>query len=46
MNRMIILENLLALAAVLVLGPGTSILVQQAAKQALDLATPRRKTLH
>ena len=46
MNRMIILENLLALAAVLVLGPGTSILVQQAAKQALDLARPRRKPLH
>jgi hypothetical protein len=50
MNRMIILENLLALAAVVVLGPGTSILVQQAAKQAvgqaLGLTKPRKQTLH
>ena len=44
MNRMIILESLLALAAVAVLGPGTSLLVEQAARQALALAR-RRRTL-
>lgn len=43
MNRVIILENLMALAAVVVLGPGTAVLVQQAAKQALAMAKPRRK---
>ena len=44
MNRVMILESLLALAAVAILGPGTSVLVQQAAQQALTLA--RRRTLH
>jgi hypothetical protein len=44
MNRVILLESLLALAAVAVLGPGTSLLVREAAKQALTLA--RRRTLH
>ena len=44
MNRVILLESLLALAAVAVLGPGTSVLVQQAARQALLLA--RRRTFH
>ena len=34
MNRVIILESLLTLAAVLVLGPGSSALVEQAARQA------------
>jgi hypothetical protein len=38
MNRVIILESLLALAAVAVLGPGTSLLVREAAKQVLALA--------
>ena len=42
MNRVIILESLLALAAVMVLGPGTSMLVREAAKQALALARTRR----
>ena len=42
MNRVIILESLLALAAVAVLGPGTSMLVRKAAKQALALARSRR----
>ena len=41
MNRVIILENLLALAAIAVLGPGTSVLVREAARQAAALA--RRK---
>jgi len=43
MNRMIILESLLALAAVTVLGPGTSVLIEQAARQAVALARRRRK---
>jgi hypothetical protein len=38
MNRVIILESLLALAAVAVLGPGTSLLVREAAQQAFALA--------
>jgi hypothetical protein len=38
MNRVIILESLLALAAVVVLGQGTSLLVEQATRQALALA--------
>lgn len=42
MNRVIILESLLALAAVAVLGPGTSVLVREAARQMLALATARR----
>ena len=44
MNRVILLENLLALAAIAVLGPGTSVLVREAARQAAALA--RRRTLH
>jgi hypothetical protein len=46
MNRAIILESLLALAAVMVLGPGTSLLVELAAKQAASqaLALARRGT--
>ena len=47
MNRVIILESLLALAAIAVLGPGTSLLVElaarQAASQALALARRRAK---
>ena len=43
MNRVIILESLLALAAVAVLGPGTSVLVEQAARQVLALARQNRK---
>jgi hypothetical protein len=43
MNRMIIIESLLALAAVTVLGPGTSLLVEQAARQAFALARRRRE---
>jgi hypothetical protein len=50
MNRMIILENLLALAAVVVLGPGTAVLVEQAARQAmsraLSLTGPHKQRLH
>ena len=42
MNRVIILESLLALAAVAVLGPGTSLLVREAAQQAFALARVRR----
>jgi hypothetical protein len=38
MNRVIIMENLLALAALAILGPGASVLVHEAAKQALALA--------
>lgn len=38
MNRVILLESLLALVAIAILGPGTSVLVQQAARQALALA--------
>lgn len=41
MNRVIILETLLALAAVALLGPGTSVLVREAAKQAFALAWRR-----
>jgi len=41
MNRVIILDNLVALAALAVLGPGTSVLVREAARQALALV--RRK---
>ena len=41
MNRMIILETLLALAAVALLGPGTSVLVREAAKQAFAIARRR-----
>ncbi|HEX4028068.1 MAG TPA: hypothetical protein VHX18_10635 [Rhizomicrobium sp.] len=43
MNRVIILESLLALAAVAVLGPGSSALVEQAARQALALVKIRRR---
>ncbi|HUE63002.1 MAG TPA: hypothetical protein VMO78_01390 [Rhizomicrobium sp.] len=43
MNRVIILESLMALAAVAVLGPGTSLLFEQAARQALALAKQSRK---
>jgi hypothetical protein len=43
MDRVIIIESLLALAAVAILGPGTSLLVEQAARQAVALARPRRK---
>jgi hypothetical protein len=43
MNRVIILESLLALAAVAVLGPGSSLLVGQAARQALALVKIRRR---
>jgi hypothetical protein len=43
MNRVIILESLFALAAVAVLGPGTSVLVEQAARQAFALARRGRK---
>jgi hypothetical protein len=32
MNRVIILDNLVALAALAVLGPGTSVLVREAAR--------------
>ena len=42
MNRVIILESLLALAAVVVLGPGTSMLAEQAALQAFALVRRRR----
>ena len=41
MNRVIILQSLLALAAVAVLGQGTSLLVEQALRQALALARSR-----
>ena len=41
MNRVILLNNLLALATIAVLGPGTSILVREAARQAFALV--RRK---
>jgi hypothetical protein len=43
MNRVMIMEILLALAAVAVLGPGTSLLVELAARQALALAGRGRK---
>jgi hypothetical protein len=43
MNRVIILESLLALAAMVVLGPGTSMLAEQAARQVLALARQNRK---
>jgi hypothetical protein len=47
MNRVIILENILALAALAVLGPGTTVLVREAARQAMALAkSKRRPTLH
>ena len=46
MNRVIILENILALAALAVLGPGTTMLMREAARQALALAQSRRPTLH
>jgi hypothetical protein len=46
MNRVIILENILALAALAVLGPGTTVLVREAARQAMALAKGRRPTLH
>ncbi len=47
MNRVIILENILALAAMAVLGPGTPVLVREAARQALALARIRRRpTVH
>jgi len=38
MNRVFLLNNLLALAAIMVLGPGTSVLVREAARQAFALA--------
>ena len=43
MNRVIILESLLALAAAAVLGPGTSELVREAARQAVALGRSRRQ---
>ena len=43
MNRVVILESLLAVAAMAVLGPGTSMLAREAAKQALALARSRRR---
>ena len=43
MNRVMILENLLALAAVVVLGPGTSLLVREAARQVLVLGRASRQ---
>jgi hypothetical protein len=46
MNRVIILDNILALAALAVLGPGTTVLVREAARQALALAKSRHSTLH
>ena len=46
MNRVIILNNILALAAGAVLGPGTTMLVREAARQALALVKSRRPTLH
>ena len=46
MNRVIILNNILALAALAVLGPGTTVLVREAARQALALAKGCRPTLH
>jgi hypothetical protein len=42
MNRVILLESLLALVALTILGPGTSLLVEQAARQALALVRHRR----
>jgi hypothetical protein len=42
MNRMILLNTLLALAAVAVLGPGTPFLVREAARQAVALVRVRR----
>jgi len=42
MNRVIILESLLALAAAAVLGPGTSLLVRESIRQAFALAPHRR----
>ncbi|HEY2009594.1 MAG TPA: hypothetical protein VGH23_11425 [Rhizomicrobium sp.] len=42
MNRVIILESLLALAAIVLLGPGTSMLAREAAKQVLVLAKAKR----
>jgi hypothetical protein len=38
MNRVIILESLLALAAMAVLGPGSAVLVELAAKQVASQA--------
>jgi len=35
MNRVILLQSLLALVAVAILGPGTSVLVEQSMKQVL-----------
>lgn len=43
MNRVIVLESLLALAAVAVLGPGTSLLVEMAARQAVALTKRRSR---
>ena len=43
MNRVLLLESLLALAAIVVLGPGTSVLAREAAKQALALARVKRR---
>lgn len=39
MNRVMILESLLALAAVAVLGPGTPLLVALAARQAVAMTS-------
>lgn len=41
MNRVILLQSLLALAAIAILGPGTSLLVEQSVKQALAVARSR-----
>ena len=43
MNRVMILESLLALAAAVVLGPGTSVLAREAARQVLALGRTRRQ---
>ncbi len=44
MNRMFLLNSLLALAAVAVLGPGTPLLVHEAARQAVAMV--RRPARH
>ena len=45
MNRIILLNNLLALATIAVLGPGTSVLVREAARQAFALVCRKRRAL-
>jgi hypothetical protein len=43
---MILLNSLLALAAIAVLGPGTPVLVREAARQALALVWGRKPAAH